>query len=134
MDKSWFFIPGSKDKFLAKSTELKADIVIFDVEDSAVPKEKDEDREEIKPCSTDKTIPAKKYVRVNEVDSTFFIDDIRRRVNEGPDGFILPKTNSKDDIKILDYLITIFEKQNNMKLGQIKIVPLIETSAGILNA
>lgn len=134
MDKSWFFIPGSKDKFLAKSTELKADIIIFDLEDSVVPKEKDEAREKIKPWLNNKTISAKKYVRVNEIDSTFFIDDIRRLVNEGPDGFILPKTNSKDDIKILDYLITIFEKQNNMKLGQIKIVPLIETSAGILNA
>src|SRR5699024_6212481 len=121
MDKSWFFIPGSKDKFLAKSTELKADIIIFDLEDSVVPNEKDEGREKIESWLNNKAKSAKKDVSVNENDSTLVIDDIRRLVNEGPDGFILPKTKSKDDIKILDYLITIFEKQNNMKLGQIKI-------------
>lgn len=134
MDKSWFFIPGSKDKFLAKATELKADIIIFDLEDSVVPKEKDEAREKIKPWLNNKNISAKKFVRVNEVDSTFFIDDIRELVNEGPDGFVLPKTNNIDDIKILDYLITAFEKQNNLELNHIKIVPLIETSSGMLNA
>lgn len=134
MDKSWFFIPGSKDRFLAKAPEIKADIIIFDLEDSVVPKEKDEAREKIKPWLNNKDISAKKYVRVNEIDSTFFIDDIRELVNEGSDGFVLPKANSMDDIKILDYLITTFEKRNNLDLNHIKIVPLIETGAGMLNA
>ena len=134
MDKSWFFIPGSKDKFLAKAPELKADVIIFDLEDSVVPDEKDEAREKIKPWLNNKDISAKKFVRVNEVNSTFFIDDIRELINENLDGFVLPKTNNTDDIKILDYLITTFEKQNNLKLNQIKIVPLIETSSGLLNA
>ena len=49
MDKSWFFIPGSKDKFLSKSTELSADIIIFDLEDSVVPAEKASAREKIMP-------------------------------------------------------------------------------------
>lgn len=134
MDKSWFFIPGSKDKFLAKATELKADIIIFDLEDSVVPEEKDEAREKIKPWLNNEDISAKRYVRVNEVNSTFFIDDIRELINENIDGFLLPKTNNIDDIKILDYLITTFEKQNNLKSNHIKIVPLIETSSGLLNA
>lgn len=134
MDKSWFFIPGSKEKFLAKAPELKADTIIFDLEDSVVIEEKDQAREKIKPWLNNKDISSKKYVRVNEVNSTFFIDDIRALVNENLDGIILPKTNNTDDIKILDYLITTFEKQNNLKLNHIKIVPLIETSSGLLNA
>lgn len=134
MDKSWFFIPGSKDKFLAKSADLDADVIIFDLEDSVVPDEKDEAREKIKPWLSNKDISAKKYIRVNEVHSTFFIDDIKTLTDENLDGFVLPKTSDTDDIKILDYLITTFERKNNLKLNQIKIVPLIETSKGILNA
>lgn len=134
MDKSWFFIPGSNDKFLAKAPVLKADIIIFDLEDSVVLKDKEAAREKIKPWLNNKDISAKKYVRVNEVNSTFFIDDIRELINENLDGFILPKTNTADDIKIADYLITTFEKHNNLKLNDIKIVPLIETGVGILNA
>lgn len=134
MDKSWFFIPGSKDKFLAKSADLDADVIIFDLEDSVVPDEKDEAREKIKPWLSNKDISAQKYIRVNEVHSTFFIDDIKTLTDENLDGFVLPKTSDTDDIKILDYLITTFEKKNNLKLNQIKIIPLIETSKGILNA
>lgn len=134
MDKSWFFIPGSKDKFLAKSAELDADVIIFDLEDSVVPDEKDAARGKIKPWLSNNDISAKKYIRVNEVNSTFFIDDIKTLTDENLDGFVLPKTSDTDDIKILDYLITTFERKNNLILNQIKIVPLIETSKGILNA
>ncbi|SOC41903.1 HpcH/HpaI aldolase/citrate lyase family protein [Salinicoccus kekensis] len=134
MDKSWFFIPGSKDKFLAKSTELKADIIIFDLEDSVVQAEKAAAREKIRPWLNNPDIHSKKYVRVNEVHSIYFIDDVRELAGEDLDGIILPKAAESDDIKILDYLLTTFEKQNNLKTNDIKIVPLIETGKGMMNA
>ncbi len=134
MDKSWFFIPGSKEKFLAKSTQLDADIIIFDLEDSVVPAEKSAAREQIKPWLAHPDIHSKKYIRVNEIHSTYFIDDVRELINVHLDGIVLPKTGDADDIKILDYLLTTFEKQNDLKLNEIKIVPLIETGKGIMNA
>lgn len=134
MDKSWFFIPGSKDKFLAKSTDLKADIIIFDLEDSVVQAEKATAREKIMPWLNNPDIHSKKYVRVNEINSIYFIDDVRAVAVEHLDGVVLPKAAESDDIKILDYLLTIFEKQNNLKINDIKIVPLIETGKGMMNA
>ena len=134
MDKSWFFIPGSKDKFLAKSTDLKADIIIFDLEDSVVQAEKATAREKIMPWLDNPDIHSKKYVRVNEINSIYFIDDVRAVAVEHLDGVVLPKAAESDDIKILDYLLTTFEKQNNLKTNDIKIVPLIETGKGMMNA
>ncbi|CAM4193083.1 HpcH/HpaI aldolase/citrate lyase family protein [Lacicoccus alkaliphilus] len=134
MDKSWFFIPGSKDKFLSKSTELSADIIIFDLEDSVVPTEKASAREKIMPWLNHPDIHSKKYIRVNEIHSTYFIDDLQALVSEHLDGVVLPKTGGADDIKILDYLLTTFEKQNDLKLNDIKIAPLIETGKGMMNA
>src|SRR5690625_992025 len=134
MDKSWFFIPGSKDKFLAKSTDLKADIIIFDLEDSVVQAEKAAAREKIMPWLNNPDIHSKKYVRVNELNSTYYIDDVKAVAGGHLDGVVLPKAAEADDIKILDYLLTVFEKQNNLKMNDIKIVPLIETGKGMMNA
>lgn len=69
MDKTWFFILGSKDKFLTKAQDLKADVLIFDLEDSVVPDEKAEARIKIKSYLSDVKDKAKSYIRVNEINS-----------------------------------------------------------------
>lgn len=134
MDRTWFFVPGNNEKFLAKAKELAADVIIFDLEDSVVPDGKIEAREMILETLKNDDIKSKKYIRVNEIDSLYFINDISSLISEYIDGIITPKVNSTDDMKIVDYLISQFEKENGLKSGTIKTVPLIETGKGVVNA
>src|SRR5699024_8608765 len=79
-------------------------------------------------------IKPKKYIRVNEISSLYFINDISTLVGIYIDGIITPKVNSADNMKIVDYLISQFEKENDIETGRIKTVPLIENGKGIANA
>jgi hypothetical protein len=52
-----------------------------------------------------------------------------------PENFVvtLPKVKFKEEVKILDQLLSEFEKQNGLEIGEIKIEIMIETPESILN-
>lgn len=131
MNKSWFFVPGSKDKFLAKSLSLDTDVIIFDLEDSVVPDDKEEARLKVKEFLLDNQRASQEYVRVNDIHSPYFIDDVKELAGTDIDGIMVPKVKDTDDIKIIDYILSRYEGGHHVKDKGIKVVPLIETGKGI---
>ncbi|WP_031545464.1 HpcH/HpaI aldolase/citrate lyase family protein [Salinicoccus luteus] len=134
MNKTWIFIPGAKEKFLDKAKELKADVLIFDLEDSVVPKDKKEARGMVKAALGQPASKNRRFVRVNDVHSPFFIDDIATLTDAVPDGIVIPKVDTRDEMMIADFLLSHYERENDLPSGSIRIVPLIETGRGIINA
>ena len=51
-----------------------------------------------------------------------------------PDAILLPKVEDKQDIIDTETLMEALERDNNLPLGGIKIIPLIETALGVENA
>jgi len=134
MKKSWIFIPGNKERYLEKSKELESDILIFDLEDSVVPNEKVTARFMVKKCIDYIESQPEKYVRVNEISSLFFMEDVKELVNRNLDGIVVPKVNNADEMKIVDYIISQAEREKGLEIGSVKVVPLLETGEGITNA
>ncbi|WP_159461976.1 HpcH/HpaI aldolase/citrate lyase family protein [Salirhabdus sp. Marseille-P4669] len=130
---SWLFVPGSKDKFLSKVKEIKADAFIFDLEDSVAIEEKELARQKVSQAIRN-GISENSYIRINGIATKFLYDDLVEVVTPGLKGVFLPKVNTKEDIIILDYLLSCMERQKGMEHGRISIIPIIETATGLRNA
>ncbi|WP_085993081.1 HpcH/HpaI aldolase/citrate lyase family protein [Oceanobacillus senegalensis] len=132
MFKSWMFIPGNNDKHLAKTYQLKANALIFDLEDAVSDSEKGSAR-----LKVSKIIQELKstmnFVRINDRTTSYFLDDLYEIVKDGLTGVVLPKVETKEDIVITDYILNSLKKKYRID-KQILIVPLIETAAGLYHA
>lgn len=130
---SWLFIPGNKEKHLQKAYQLNADALIFDLEDAVPSTEKEKARKHV--VQTIQKLDNKNnFIRVNELASDYFLDDLEKMIIPNVNGVVLPKVNNRGDIAIADYLIGKFERKNGLKNGAISIVPIIETAEGIHKA
>lgn len=130
---SWLFIPGSKEKHVQKAKDVDAHVVILDLEDSVTIHEKKQARSIV--YRTLQHLTEKEcYVRVNGLHTEECMEDFYELVGPNLNGIILPKVNSRDDILIADFFIQKIENQKKIKPETIRLVPLIETAEGVMNA
>ena len=74
-----------------------------------------------------------KFVRVNEIRTEFFLQDILQLTEANIDGFLLSKTETYEDISCLNNLLSSIEIERGYELGKFKIVPILETTKSIVN-
>ncbi|MCF3943751.1 HpcH/HpaI aldolase/citrate lyase family protein [Oceanobacillus alkalisoli] len=132
MYRSWLFIPGNRDKHLRKAIDLEADVIIYDLEDAVPDEDKQLARLKVKETMT-KANHQVNIVRVNGLDTNYFVDDLHGIVSAELTGLMLPKVNSRDDVLIADYLLGQLEVKHGIKKGTLVLLPLIETAKGIEN-
>ncbi len=132
--RSMIFVPGYKEKFLKSAISCKADALILDIEDSVPFGYKDEARKNIKNFLNENAFPRDVYVRVNSFDSGLLSRDLEVAINENTTGIMFPKVNNERDIYYFDKMLTQIEMDRGWEIGKIKMCPLIETGAAILNA
>jgi citrate lyase subunit beta/citryl-CoA lyase len=125
------FIPGNQQKMLAKATTVTADAVIFDLEDSVPPAEKDSAREMVAGAiSGFNSNRPQVYVRINSSQTPYCASDIAKVVTRGLHGICLPKSESAEQINQIDALISKAERAANLPPGSVKILALV--ARGIL--
>lgn len=131
--RSLLFAPANDLRKVEKALSLDADGVIIDLEDAVALSEKVKARslaQDILRQAGSKTI----YVRVNSVASPFIVGDLIAIMNNRPAGIMLPKAESAEEIKRVDWLMNQLEEEYKLLPGQVELVPLIETACGVLNA
>jgi len=74
------------------------------------------------------------FPRVNNRESGELLKDIHQLSIEGVHGFMYPKSQKGDDVYFFDKLLETIEYERGLPVGTFKIIPLIETSAAVLNA
>ena len=133
--RSMMFVPGHNEKLLDSAAKSNADALLFDLEDSVQPPENKIAARQliIKKSQEEKFDKFWKFVRVNEIDTEYFLQDILQLVNASIDGFLLSKTESYEDVVYLDNLLTSIEREKKLPLGKFKIVPILETTKSIVN-
>jgi len=132
--RSLLFIPANSWKMLNKAATEMEDGVIIDLEDACPVAERETGRifaRDITPILKTKEINV--LVRVNSLPTGATADDLRIVVTEGLDGIMLPKSESKEDILTLAELLDREEERKGIKY-RIKILPLIESPKGVINA
>lgn len=131
--RTWMFVPGNHERRLVKAKDLQADIIIYDLEDAVALNEKDKARKMVRKAIADNDNKVK-FVRVNDISTPYFLDDVTEVAVAGLDGIILPKAEKKEDILLSDHLLTQMEQKRNLGQGSMEIVPLVESALGLHNA
>lgn len=134
--RSLLFVPGHNLKFMESAANSNADILLPDVEDSVQPiSNKQLSRDLIVSFVNDKKFKNKKvFPRINSPESGELLKDVSQLSINGVDGFMYPKAKTGNDIYFFDKLLESIETQKGFPIGTFKIIPLIETSAAVLNA
>ena len=123
--RSVLFVPGTRPDRFDKALHSGADAVVFDLEDSVEPGRKAEARDTVATSLASLgPAPALRFVRVNAAGSAWIDDDLlavsrMARV----DAVVLPKTEAAADVQ-----------RTAAALLSRRVVPLIESAAGVLNA
>jgi citrate lyase subunit beta / citryl-CoA lyase len=130
-------LPGSRQRFLEKSTTLAVDGLLIDLEDAVAPDAKVEARE-----VTSRALETLDFgdrivtVRVNGWSSGLTIGDLSAIVTSSAsrlDAIALPKTNSAAEVAALDLVLHDLELSAGLVPGSIGIDVLIENVRGLAN-
>jgi citrate lyase subunit beta / citryl-CoA lyase len=126
--RSLLFMPGSNARALEKARNLPADGIILDLEDSVAPDAKAKAREQIAQAIAAKGFGKREVlIRINSLDTPWWIDDIMMAGKARPDGIVVPKVSSVED------LAAIADKLGSADIS-IRVWAMIETARAVLHA
>lgn len=132
--RSFMFLSAYNRKFIDKALSSEADALILDLEDSVPPLQRQGARENIIEYAARGAFQGRNiFIRVNELGSKDFAEDILRVSINGITGFMPSKINDAEDIIFIDKLLETMELKNDIEIGTFKLAPLIETASAVMN-
>lgn len=133
--RSMLFLPGANAAMLSTAFVYKPDSVMFDLEDAVSLREKDSARLLVYHALQ---LPVYReietVVRINSLNTPFGLKDLEAAVRGGADVIRLPKTDSAQDIMLLEQHVERIEKACGRPLGSTRLMAAIESAVGIVNA
>lgn len=131
--RSLLFVPATQEGMIEKALGRGADGVIIDLEASVPPSEKERAREAARAAVArlaNEHTPL--WVRVNPSHELMAKPDIRVVVSAALTGIVLPRATSANHIRYIEALLRDAEAMNGVEAGKTKLMPLIESAAGLL--
>jgi len=133
MFRSLLFAPGDSEKKMLKASNVGADCVILDLEDSVVESRKPIAREMVTEFLKQGGNPEVSYfVRINPLDSGKFLQDLAAVVPAGPAGIVFPKSNGVQEALVIGNYIEVLEVEHGLPTDSVRLLPLVsETPTAI---
>jgi citrate lyase subunit beta/citryl-CoA lyase len=129
--RSLLFAPGNHSRRLEKVGQFGSDAIVLDLEDAVAVAEKVAARK-----STRAALPTYGgcvvVVRVNGAHTGLMESDTESVVCPDLDCLMVPKVEASETLVALDALVGRLERERDIPLGQIRLLPLIETAVGIV--
>lgn len=134
--RSLLFIPADDERKLAKGADTGADALILDLEDAVSLARKEAARtlaaQYIAGARAREGGPLL-YVRVNALDTDLWQHDVAAVVGSRPDGILLPKSRSGEDVHKLSIALNHEEERAGLAAGSTRIVAIAtETPLSVL--
>jgi citrate lyase subunit beta / citryl-CoA lyase len=130
--RSLLFVPADDEKKLAKGLASGADGLLIDLEDSVALSRKPDARKIaaafIVEASKSKARP-RLFVRVNAHGTGMVSDDLDAVMPAAPDGIMLPKSQSGDDVSLLSAKLAVREAESNLPDGRTRIIAIATETA-----
>jgi citrate lyase subunit beta/citryl-CoA lyase len=104
--------------------------LILDLEDSVVADRKEEARGMTRAMLSGGRSGPRLYVRVNALDTDMTLRDLAAVMPAAPDGIVLPKSQSGDDVRRLSLWLDAFEAAAGTEPGSTRIVVVATETAG----
>ncbi|MGB9118523.1 HpcH/HpaI aldolase/citrate lyase family protein [Bradyrhizobium sp.] len=128
--RSLLFMPGSNARALEKGRNLHADGLIFDLEDSVAPEAKALARDQIAQAIAAGGFGKRELlIRTNALDSAWWMDDVTMAAKARPDGILVPKVSSVEDLKTIGRCLLDVDADPS-----IRVWTMIETARAVLHA
>ena len=129
--RSLLFVPGAEPRKIERSREAGADALIFDLEDSVAPEQKDRAREQVAAALAAGGFgESELMVRVNPVDSEAFAADLEAAVRSGAHSLIVPKAESPEPLARVAARLDAMGSRG----ARVRLLALVESAAGIARA
>ncbi len=100
--RSVLYMPGNNERALEKARTLPVDGLILDLEDAVGPDHKSAARENVCAATTSGAYGSREVtIRVNGSSTDWHDDDLAAACAAGPDGIVVPKVDSADEVRSL---------------------------------
>ncbi len=127
-------MPGDNWKMITKSVTLGVDSICMDMEDGTAVNKKAEARATIARALQELDFGAsEKLARINSVGSGWEQDDIEAVLPYHPDGIVIPKVESFEQVEWASRIIEAAELKNGWPVNSVRVLIGVETAKGILN-
>jgi citrate lyase subunit beta/citryl-CoA lyase len=128
--RSVLYMPGSNARAIEKARTLEADAVILDLEDSVAPDAKAAARRQVTDAVSAGGFGAREViVRINGLDTQWWLDDLNAVRKAKPDAVLVPKVSSPNHLEdVAERLVDISANQ------KIRVWAMMETPLAMLNA
>lgn len=135
MLRSPLFVPGNRPDMLEKALGFLPDAYVLDMED-AVPFGEKENARKITSSFLPKFSQSGPLVipRVNSMGTGLMEDDLSAVVGPYIFGVSVGKVDSPEDVENISSALSRLERASGLRVGQIKLIPWIETARAIINA
>lgn len=128
------YMPGDNWKMISKSVTLGVDSICMDMEDGTAISKKAEARVTIAKALQELDFgESEKLVRINSVGSGWEKDDIGTVLPYRPDGIVIPKVESFEQVDWAGKVIEAAELKYGWHMNSIRMLIGVETAKGILN-
>ena len=132
--RSLLYVPGDSHRKIEKATGLQVDTLILDLEDGVAASQK------LIACQTIVESlgnfnfgKIERLIRLNSLESGLAEDDLTATVAAQPDGYVVSKVESPEDLVDITYWLDEAEQLQKWPQNRIRLFAMIETALGIMN-
>lgn len=133
--RSLLFVPGDSERKQAKAQGSSADALIFDLEDSVAASRLPAARELVASVLRSRKAHGAQgfWVRVNALSSGKLVEDLVAVIGAAPDGIVLPKVSSPQEVVEITHYLTALEQREGLQVGSTRLLVIAtETPQAVL--
>jgi citrate lyase beta subunit len=131
--RSVLFMPGDDMRKIENGAKIGADAVVMDLEDGVAINRKQAAREIVRAALQNVDFgAAERLVRLNAPESGMTDDDLQQAVEGHPDGFVLPKVETAESVRVLSRRLEQIENERGWEPHGIRLMAVVETARGVM--
>ena len=131
--RSLLFMPGDDLRKITQATQLAVDSIILDIEDGVALNHKEAARRGIVGAlRVLDFVHRERLIRINPTSSALAQEDLRATIDSRPDGYVLPKVESAQDLLAVARFLDDAEQIRGWSPGGIRLVAMAETALGVM--
>ena len=133
--RTMMFLNAQKPGLIKDPYIYKPDSIMLDLEDAVAENQKDAARFSLfHALRSINYRGCERVVRINALDTPYWKEDIRCSVAGGCDAIRIPKTETEEDVKLVEAEVARAEREFGRPAGSVLIMAAVESARGVMNA